>query len=453
MKLTDYDTRRIINYLGGNTAQERKRHEIDRTTDVVLCGASETASEVFNRYKFRYSEARFMHLHKMYVDQAQRIVCQVDPEAMFCVYPGDLRYDMPVPVLTKSRIISESTKCILLPLNHKRHWGDINSVDKFDVPFSEKTDKLVWRGATTGNFLPENSPKEGYSSRAYVYSSPIKNKNIDVAFNSIVQFPEDWPLLPLLKAKTKPGLSMAEQLKCKYLLSLEGNDVASGLKWMLYSNSVVIMPAPVCESWACESFLVPYEHYVPVRYDLSNLNEVYEWCVSHPLECEEISRNGREFIKGFLDPEKESTIRHEVVSGYLSMADFEPAAHTLNPISNTQEEIRFRASDWLARGEAEISSRLLAIGSENFPDWKDEYGDPVFMKDILKLHLSLRQFDTAKSKILHIEGGSGWYNILFARALEKSGDTVEALSYWREFLKNHPHHSEAAAAVQRLTGC
>lgn len=34
-----------------------------------------------------------------------------------------------------------------------------------------------------------------------------------------------------------------------------GNDVASGLKWMLASNSVVFMPLPRVETWAMESLL------------------------------------------------------------------------------------------------------------------------------------------------------------------------------------------------------
>ena len=35
----------------------------------------------------------------------------------------------------------------------------------------------------------------------------------------------------------------------------KGNDVASGLKWMLASNSVVFMPLPRVETWAMESLL------------------------------------------------------------------------------------------------------------------------------------------------------------------------------------------------------
>lgn len=70
-----------------------------------------------------------------------------------------------------------------------------------------------------------------------------------------------------------------EQLKYRYLIAVEGaasvqhplrcaihvftpspptttgNDVASGLKWMLASNSVVFMPLPRYETWIEESML------------------------------------------------------------------------------------------------------------------------------------------------------------------------------------------------------
>lgn len=50
----------------------------------------------------------------------------------------------------------------------------------------------------------------------------------------------------------KDKINRNELLKYKYLLSIEGNDIASGLKWMLLSNSVVFMARPEHESWAME---------------------------------------------------------------------------------------------------------------------------------------------------------------------------------------------------------
>ena len=40
--------------------------------------------------------------------------------------------------------------------------------------------------------------------------------------------------------------------------------MASGLKWMLFSNSVVFMAPPTKTSWAMEEKLVPYVHYIPL---------------------------------------------------------------------------------------------------------------------------------------------------------------------------------------------
>ena len=46
----------------------------------------------------------------------------------------------------------------------------------------------------------------------------------------------------------------------KYLLALESNDVATQLKWLLTSVSVVVMPTPTTESWLMEGRLQPFVH-------------------------------------------------------------------------------------------------------------------------------------------------------------------------------------------------
>ena len=61
-------------------------------------------------------------------------------------------------------------------------------------------------------------------------------------------------------------------------LNLEGNDVSTGLKWMLGSNSVVFMPSPsTAITFAMESKLVPYIRNVPVKRDGSDLLGQLEW--------------------------------------------------------------------------------------------------------------------------------------------------------------------------------
>lgn len=448
--LRERDHRRIENYLGSLAVSAPQIYEIGKGANVVLCNASEKLETVLERYSFRYSAERFWHLHKVYVSQAQAIFSKVDPLGNFAVYPDDLRSELPFPTITKSRLISNASRCTLLPLNYQRHWQDVGQVARDDIPFGQKNDKLVWRGTTTGKFLPDRTDFP-YSSRFYVHDAKHRYENIDLGYSAIVQINENEPLAAALKQSLKSRLSMAEQLQSKFLLSLEGNDVASGLKWMLYSNSTVVMPKPVCESWACESFLVPFEHYVPVKHDLSDLDEVYEWCMAHLAECKDIAENGRRYISDFLNPEKEEAIKTAVASEYLKRVAFSVAPDLKGPDTNPPAIVK-RAAELVSDKEAERAARLLKRGLELFPATTDQYGDPMFRKELMRLYLNESRYDDAMALILLDDpvGRPGWHNILFARAIESAGRPAQALHYWKEFLTTHPTHSEAVAAVKRL---
>ncbi len=152
-------------------------------------------------------------------------------------------------------------------------------------------------GAAAKHFARGES-HPAYSGRAYVAGLAVDNPDIDVAFDRLVQLtPSTSDIdLALVRTRVRGRIPIAEQLKAKYLLSLEGNDVASGLKWMLASQSVVVMPAPTCESWACEGLLEPYVHYVPVRHDLADLEAVYDRCRANDDRCRAISENASAFI-------------------------------------------------------------------------------------------------------------------------------------------------------------
>ena len=45
--------------------------------------------------------------------------------------------------------------------------------------------------------------------------------------------------------------------------------------------------------------LVPYVHYIPVKDDLSDLREKYEWAESHPIEAKQITNAGTELVASF----------------------------------------------------------------------------------------------------------------------------------------------------------
>lgn len=222
---------------------------------------------------------------------------------------GDLRRLFDFPVFVKTRPADHGTGSawltnpILAPLNMRRHF--IEPIQYFqshkpDRPWYNKTNTLVWRGVSTGikdGGIPHrlrvisnlmNSLRVNDDSAVHVDSL------IDIGFTSIVRAePGNETAYEHL---LKDMLGYEEQLQYKYLLNLEGNDVSTGLKWMLLSNSVVFMPIPTCVSWAMEQLLCPWFHYIPIRDDMMDLMEKINWCMENDATCERISLHATQFM-------------------------------------------------------------------------------------------------------------------------------------------------------------
>jgi hypothetical protein len=92
-------------------------------------------------------------------------------------------------------------------------------------------------------------------------------------------------------------LSRKHQLKYKAIIMIEGNDVASGLKWALMSNSVLMIPPPTLTTWAMEEFLEPWVHYIPLDPNLSDAEEKMQWVLDHDREAQQIAHRGGLWMK------------------------------------------------------------------------------------------------------------------------------------------------------------
>lgn len=212
-------------------------------------------------------------------------------------------------------VIAKTRQCndlsvTLLKLNLARHWKDVRNVAPRDMDYRHKEDVAVWRGATTG-IRKEKGTRAGLVEKFF-----DDRRRFDVAFSKLVD-PQD-PRGHLVKDMK----SMQEQLQYKFLICLEGNDVASGLKWMLQSNSVVMMPKPSVSSWVMEDKLEPLVHYIPLADDFSDAEAQVDWALSHENECMEISRNASRFMSQFMNPRKEILIEYAVFRRYLDQIAF-----------------------------------------------------------------------------------------------------------------------------------
>jgi hypothetical protein len=115
----------------------------------------------------------------------------------------------------------------------------------------------------------------------------------------------------------KPHMTLNELLSYRYILSIEGNDVASNLKWAMSSNSVVVMPKPRVCSWFLENMLEPYIHYLPVRDDFKDLEHQIKWAEKNPTKCRDIIRNAHAHVELFLEQKNERALLQKILKYYL----------------------------------------------------------------------------------------------------------------------------------------
>eukprot|EP00445_Apocalathium_hangoei_P024398 CAMPEP_0203933786 /NCGR_PEP_ID=MMETSP0359-20131031/71900_1 /ASSEMBLY_ACC=CAM_ASM_000338 /TAXON_ID=268821 /ORGANISM="Scrippsiella Hangoei, Strain SHTV-5" /LENGTH=170 /DNA_ID=CAMNT_0050863413 /DNA_START=42 /DNA_END=550 /DNA_ORIENTATION=- len=83
---------------------------------------------------------------------------------------------------------------------------------------------------------------------------------------------------------TAPYMSMEEQMMYRYALNVDGTGSADRIYLQLLGGSVVLIPESPFVAWlvgdsegAEQAALRPFEHFVPLRYDLSDLPARLEW--------------------------------------------------------------------------------------------------------------------------------------------------------------------------------
>jgi hypothetical protein len=257
--------------------------------------------EIINEYPYEYTS--FDETKDIYKTDFKTIKNKCNVNQKFPIITGDAMSITEHFVFTKTRFISNDkrlSKMVVLPIGIEKHFNFANKIfhgyDK-ELPWDKKSNKLVWRGATTGQ---DNSSY--LHSRFRLVKKYFNQDWCDIAFNKICQEKNDYISF------VRESIPEDELLNHKYLLSIEGNDVATNIKWMLASNSVILSPKFTMESWFMEGKLLPFVHYVPIDPSFNDLKQKYEWCVKNPKKCQEISKNATKFIECFMDQEVEDKV-------------------------------------------------------------------------------------------------------------------------------------------------
>jgi len=248
---------------------------------------------------FRFTLSRGLRNYYMDLHEYARYF---DPDLKMLYRFGDETAVPSSPTLVKARPIDgDNGRSVLFNLNKIRHF--VFARDRLE--FQDKIGKLVWRG----NAKQEN--RKNFLSR--FHDHPL----CDVG-HAHKRRQSPW---------AKNYLSIGEQLRYKFILSLEGNDVASNLKWIMSSHSLCFMVRPRIETWFMEGKLVPGVHYVLLQDDYADLEEKISYYSSHVPEALDIIRNANAYAGQFRDPRREDWISLLVLRKYFELSGQMPVRH------------------------------------------------------------------------------------------------------------------------------
>lgn len=210
---------------------------------------------------------------------------------------GDITYVPQYPSIVKSRPIGEDNyNSVLLNLGKYRHFLFIND----SIPFEAKQDGLVWRGHVSAQKQNRIDFLDKY------WNHPFCNIGYTNSWNGDPRWKKGW-------------LTIAEQLKYKFIMCLEGVDVATSLKWVMSSNSVAVSPRLRFETWFMEGTLIPDYHYILIADDFSDLDEKIHFYLNHPEKAKAIVANAHGYIQRFMNKKREKLISVLVLKKYFDM--------------------------------------------------------------------------------------------------------------------------------------
>ncbi len=167
--------------------------------------------------------------------------------------------------------------------------------------WADRQPKLFWRGSSThdlrgldGGFIerPDQIPRVAACQR--LQASPHADVGLETWLLGSHPAPSLVDAFIKDHALRGPKVPMSEHARYKFGLDIDGMANAWSFLDKLLMGSCLLKVASPYEQWFYGD-LRPWVHYVPVRADLSDLEERIEWCLANDGGAAAIGRSGQSF--------------------------------------------------------------------------------------------------------------------------------------------------------------
>jgi hypothetical protein len=189
---------------------------------------------------------------------------------------------------------------------HKGYFWRRQQFVNLGLSWSERFPTVFWRGSSTGDAhltmdsiralprfrLCEIAKRQGLSGK------------IDAKLSGIVQAtnPSEAGNIRgflLEHGMYSQSIPLAEFVKYRFQVDIDGNVNSWSFFLKLAMGSCVLKVVSDWQQWYYDE-LRPWEHYVPVKNDLSDFEERVEWCLNNDEAAQEIAANALRFTNGIV---------------------------------------------------------------------------------------------------------------------------------------------------------
>jgi hypothetical protein len=172
-------------------------------------------------------------------------------------------------------------------------------ISKKWVPWRNRIPKFFWRGSSTGaeaQTVEDFQALPRFQLCASSAKIPALRDLIDAKLTNIVQAKNSEEADKIRALASSLGIMMAQVpqiqfIKYRYQIDIDGNSNSWSFLFKLAMGSCVLKVSSDWRQWYYDR-LSPWEHYIPVNSDLSDLEQMVRWCLDNDADAERIAING-----------------------------------------------------------------------------------------------------------------------------------------------------------------
>jgi hypothetical protein len=184
------------------------------------------------------------------------------------------------------------------PVSCKNPYDTIN--ESFTVPWEDKIEKAVFRGGATGCGLNIETNMRLLATQMSIDNPDLLDVGM-TSFNRRIKkiFNKSLTIANKSRYSKASFMSITDKEKYKYILNIDGHVTAFRLGHELKMKCVMLLVKSHYHIWFSK-MLIPYEHYIPIKCDLSDLLSQIRWCKNNDEKCKQISLNALDFYNKHL---------------------------------------------------------------------------------------------------------------------------------------------------------